>query len=927
MLGHRTLLAPAQSSRFNRTRRLRLQQFEARAIPSAGYEVLPPFVGTPEPNPVDPLMTRSDPSTTFHLHTRPGASCVIFLDFDGHVTTGTEWNNPGPPSITTPAFDISGNGPAFTLVELARIRGIWRRVAEDYSPFDVDVTTEDPGLVRLQTAGSIRVVVGGNSAWLGGPAGGVAFVGSFTWGTDTCCFVFENNLANGHEKYTADAISHEVGHTLGLSHDGYYNPSTGLFAEYYPGHGTGPTGWAPIMGVGYYEPLVQWSRGEYFGANNAEDDLAIITSQNGFGYVPDDHANDRASASPATVTGTTISGSGVIGQRTDVDFFRFETGPGRISITVRPAGRGPNLDVLANLYDAAGNLVASANPAGVLTATLTADVPTGEYFLKIDGTGRNGWYTDYDSLGQYSFTGTIREVPPVDPPRVLGVTAVDSAAGKVAKLRLEFNVPIDRRSLNAANVKVTGPDGSAVPVLGFRSVKGATAEYDVLIRPQALTGDGGLRVFVSPSVHTIWPKPLDQDNDGVQGEVEDFYAASVFGFDTTGGSIADAGTTDFPLAIGRSLNLDDVNVRVDLTHPYVGDLTIQLVSPNSTVVTLFDGPGGDGDNLWNTWFDDGSGVGIDSAAAPFRGVFHPAGSLADLVGQDAMGTWILRVIDAYPGAAGEVNSWGLTLTTDASRQPVTVVGITPVNETGSSLATLVRSFTIDFNVPMNPASISVKDVKVTNPTGRTVPVRSVVPVPGTNHTRFRVTTAAWTKAGVYAVKIGPAVADVYGNGLDGNANGRFLEPADAATFTHTIDNNVYLSPPRPVAIPRQGSMTSAIAIAGNVSIGQLAIELNVLHPSVGDLKVTLIAPNGTQIVLVDHRGGANPDFVRTILADGATTPVGTALAPYNGDFQPEEALGGLTGTSARGTWKLRIEDTGTGAAGALLSWRLYVKPQ
>src|SRR5262249_47345735 len=342
-----------------------------------------------------------------------------------------------------------------------------------------------------------------------------------------------------------------------------------------------------------------------------------------------------------------------------------------------------------SLYDATGHQVALANPAGLLSATLTADVPTGEYFLRIDSTGRSGWYTDYASLGQYSFTGTIHEVPPVDPPRVLGVTTVDSAAGKVAALRLEFNVPIDRKSLTPTNIKVTGPDGSAVPVLGFRPVKGSTAKYDVLIRPQALTGDGGLRVFVSPAVHTIWPKPLDQANDGVLGEVEDFYAASVLGFDTTGRAIADAGTTDFPLTIARSLSLDDVNVRVDLTHPYDGDLTIQLVSPNNTVVTLFDGPGGDGDNLWNTWFDDGSGVGIDAAAAPFRGVFRPTGSLADFVGQDAMGTWILRVNDAYPGAAGEVNSWGLTLTTDAAKQPVTVVGITPVNETGSSLATLV----------------------------------------------------------------------------------------------------------------------------------------------------------------------------------------------------------------------------------------------
>ena len=122
------------------------------------------------------------------------------------------------------------------------------------------------------------------------------------------CFVFPDYLANGHEKYTADAISHEVGHTLGLHHDGKGT------TEYYAGHGSAPTGWAPIMGVGYYRKLTQWSPGDYAGATQHENDLAIITTQNGFGYRPDDHGNNVASATPAIQSGTTgISGSGFIG--------------------------------------------------------------------------------------------------------------------------------------------------------------------------------------------------------------------------------------------------------------------------------------------------------------------------------------------------------------------------------------------------------------------------------------------------------------------------------------------------------------------------------------------------------------------------------------------------------------------------------------
>ncbi|WP_216905048.1 zinc-dependent metalloprotease, partial [Synechococcus sp. CCY 9618] len=76
--------------------------------------------------------------------------------------------------------------------------------------------------------------------------------------------------------YSAAATaSHEVGHTLGLTHDGAGS------TEYYAGHGgTGPTSWGTILGAPYLgddENLTQWSKGEYYGANNSQDDLAVIT--------------------------------------------------------------------------------------------------------------------------------------------------------------------------------------------------------------------------------------------------------------------------------------------------------------------------------------------------------------------------------------------------------------------------------------------------------------------------------------------------------------------------------------------------------------------------------------------------------------------------------------------------------------------------
>ena len=71
---------------------------------------------------------------------RPGAKKLAYLDFDGHLTSGTLWNK----SVETLAFDRDGNLTGFSNAELREIVAIWRAVAEDYAPFDIDITTGGP---------------------------------------------------------------------------------------------------------------------------------------------------------------------------------------------------------------------------------------------------------------------------------------------------------------------------------------------------------------------------------------------------------------------------------------------------------------------------------------------------------------------------------------------------------------------------------------------------------------------------------------------------------------------------------------------------------------------------------------------------------------------------------------------------------------
>ncbi|BAY27612.1 hypothetical protein NIES2100_74370 [Calothrix sp. NIES-2100] len=365
--------------------------------------------------PVVTVLPSLDLSQTFFLNSLPGANHTIYLDFDGHTTSGTQWNtSKNIANIITPSFDIDGNTASFSLAELERIQYIWQRVAEDFIPFNVNVTTQAPAdindLIKSDSNDKrwgVRVAIGGsNSDWLGTGDGGIAYIGSFNLNSDTPAFVFAKNTNNGNERDTAYVISHEVGHTLGLKHDGRIKPAE----EYYAGHGSGPTGWAPIMGLGYSQELLQWSKGEYASANNTEDDLQIITTQNGFGYRNDDTGDTIATAKTLTSSGTSVSGSGIIERNTDVDFYRFSTSSGTINLTVNPFTSGPNLDIFAGLYNATGALITSSDLTDSLSASIATTVPTGTYYLKIDGVGKGDrlttGYTDYGSLGQYSVSGT-----------------------------------------------------------------------------------------------------------------------------------------------------------------------------------------------------------------------------------------------------------------------------------------------------------------------------------------------------------------------------------------------------------------------------------------------------------------------------------------------------------------------------------------
>ena len=403
------------------------------------------------------LTPTPDIAKAFELHSKRGSNRIIYLNFRGKtVDSGTDWNT-FYGDLDFKPWDLTNNSSVYDTKELNTIIQTWQTVSSIFSAFDIDVTTEQPPAADLSQANGSKkwgteVVITNNDEFIGCGCLGTAWVGYFGDAASDPTLVFPGTSDSG--KFIGKIASHEIGHRFGLLHDG---TGSTLDGGYYPGHGSGETGWTPIMGDVLSKNLTQFSVGEYPNANNRQNDLMSIKSNVNLGN--DDHGNSITNPSSLVFSQNSdktynINTPGVIETKDDIDMFVIKTDyQGTIDLKAYPDAINPTLDIEISLYNASGQLIKTDKPETTLSASLNYPyAPAGTYFVSIKNsghtaTGSDYGYSNYASLGQYRITGSYPLSTVHTPPKPI----------------------IDGSDLNGTPIKNSVLSGTAPFVVNFSS--------------------------------------------------------------------------------------------------------------------------------------------------------------------------------------------------------------------------------------------------------------------------------------------------------------------------------------------------------------------------------------------------------------------------------------------------------------------------
>lgn len=280
----------------------------------------------------------------------------------------------------------------------------------------------------------------------------------------------------------------------------------------------------------------------------------------------------------------------------------------------------------------------------------------------------------------------------------------------------------------------------------------------------------------------------------------------------------------------------------------------------------------------------------------------------------------------------------------------------PVNQTGAgSVVTYNDTFASDgrrqfdgfvvtFDRIIDPATFTPDDVTIKFRDPDDDPITGGFDIPTTDYTIIPLDNLLDTVDGSFQgskrflVKMNPgkelSAVGTYSYSINANVSDR-IRNRDIVYVNQAVTRTFSTSPNAPIAdavggnpgIPTVSGVN--VTLPPGVVVGKVAVEVNITHPNVSDLQLTLISPALTRVTLVragDSGAGAN--YVATIFDDDGELAIQSDLPPHSDArrYRPFETLQQYRSTSARGTWRLEVIDTVAGEQGFLNSWTLHLTP-
>lgn len=427
-------------------------------------------------------------------------------------------------------------------------------------------------------------------------------------------------------------------------------------------------------------------------------------------------------------------------------------------------------------------------------------------------------------------------------------------------------------------------------------------------------------------------------------------------------AINDNATTMSSINVADPGTLSDVDVFLDITHTWIGDLDISL-EHNGVTIAILNDPCGNFDDLLVTLDDAGAPI---VCGAPTTGVVIPTNPLAGFNGLDKQGLWNLSVFDDTGGDTGTLNQWRLIVRSDGDINPCqSGIGACCTSESvcvdnqSFEQCNAANGLYLGVGSVCSPGICSVVGACCDPETGLCTEVSQLAcenggglfqgnnsncattqcaEVPGaccntdgscSNNVTFLACTGAggsWQGASTSCPALGGACCLPGGFCLVTsqecclNASGAYV--GDGTNCGDASGNpDTYPSGAVNLAINDNAATLSDINVPDSGSVADVNVSMNIFHTFQADLEIDVIHLGVTVRVMQDECGGNND--INATWDDEAAGPV-VCAEPTVGTFIPLNLLSAFDGLNRQGIWTLSVFDDAGADQGTLNDWAVII---